>query len=269
MKTNTPIHRLAVGAAAFVLLVPGPGHLPQPADPGRIGGQGRPGAAGPGGQQPAEWRLRGAGTWSLTRHLRRRPGDQRHPDLPGRRQTRFAGGLPSTTANGPSPCRPRTGPTADDGDHELIVQAVDGSGKSLERRLLLHFDNLPPVVLVKVPTGYASGQYNGDFSIKGEAADEFSVARVELEVWNNAGTSRLLGPAVAAGTSSWSYLLRQHGPAALWQLPSHQESPLSTARATRIAYLYHDDDVVCGQRRRHRDRGAGVQPGPGRSPWRD
>ncbi len=130
-----------------------------------------------------------------------------------------------------------------DGEYEIVVRALDGSGKSLERRLLLYVDNHAPVVLVKVPTGYASGQYNGDFSIKGEAADEYGIDRVELEIWNSTGTALLLGPEVVVGTSSWSYLFKSKD-----LLPSgtavYQLRITAFDRSDNTnAYLYHDDDV--------------------------
>ena len=52
------------------------------------------------------------------------------------------------------------------------MRAEDASGKFIEKRLLLYVDNTPPVVLVSVPLGYRTDEYNGSVSAKGEAADD-------------------------------------------------------------------------------------------------
>ena len=94
-----------------------------------------------------------------------------------------------------------------DGERELIIQVVDGSGKTIEKRLLLFIDNKPPITMITQPWD-TPGTYNGDFSIKGEATDEFGIGRVEVKVYDDAtGTQVMALPILAQGTVSWSYLL--------------------------------------------------------------
>jgi hypothetical protein len=80
-----------------------------------------------------------------------------------------------------------------DGARDIIVRVTDGSGKSIEKRILLYFDNTPPVVLVKVPLGYVypPNEYNGTVSIRGDAVDQFPIQRVALEIQNASGGARL------------------------------------------------------------------------------
>jgi len=59
-----------------------------------------------------------------------------------------------------------------DNEKEFIVHAIDTSGKTIEKRLVLFIDNHPPLVLMKVPQGYKPpNEFNGDISLKGEALE--------------------------------------------------------------------------------------------------
>ena len=94
-----------------------------------------------------------------------------------------------------------------DGEQELIIQVVDGSGKTIEKRLLLFIDNQPPIAMITQPWD-TPGTYNGEFSIKGEAADEYGIDRVEVRIYDDATGIQVIGlPTQAQGTVSWSYLL--------------------------------------------------------------
>jgi len=129
-----------------------------------------------------------------------------------------------------------------DGEKELVIIITDTSQKAIEKRLFLFVDNKPPLVLVKVPQGYTSNELNGDFYIKGEAADQFGVALVQVEVLNDSG-GQVQAPEDAIGTSSWSFLF-----------DSKTYLPTGSAdykfRVTAFdnslnpnSYIYHYDDV--------------------------
>ncbi len=93
-----------------------------------------------------------------------------------------------------------------DGAYDVIVLQTDSGGKTLEKRLLLYFDNTAPVVLVKVPLAYAypPNEYNGTVSIRGDVFDQFPIQRVDIEIRNSSGT-QLVPPTTVTGTNSWSY----------------------------------------------------------------
>ncbi len=91
-----------------------------------------------------------------------------------------------------------------DGSVEIILLITDNSGKSLEKRLLLYFDNTPPVVVVNQPVQYAFSTFNGDLVIKGDASDTLGVKNVKLSVEDSEGTV-LVDEDDAEGTNSWSY----------------------------------------------------------------
>ena len=93
-----------------------------------------------------------------------------------------------------------------DGGRDLVVRATDGSGKNIDKRILLYFDNTPPIVLVKVPLGYAypPNEYNGTVSIRGDAIDEFPIEQIAVEIRNASDTVLASVPSVT-GTNSWSY----------------------------------------------------------------
>jgi hypothetical protein len=93
-----------------------------------------------------------------------------------------------------------------DGGRDLVVRATDGSGKNIDKRILLYFDNTPPIVLVKVPLGYAypPNEYNGIVSIRGDATDQFPIQQVSVKVYNASGT--LLASSTGdIGTNTWTY----------------------------------------------------------------
>ena len=102
-----------------------------------------------------------------------------------------------------------------DGSYEVTVVITDASGKSTKQSLVLYFDNHAPVVLVKEPLSF-NGTLNGDIAIKGEVADKFRIASVEVLLfdgngnelpWNEGGVSleeenrKLLEDM----TNSWSF----------------------------------------------------------------
>ena len=129
-----------------------------------------------------------------------------------------------------------------DGEKELIITVVDVSQKVVELRLLLYFDNGAPVVMFKLPQGYASNQFNGDISIKGETADQFGIQRVDISVFDAEGNA-VIEPVAAAGTNSWSYIFKSK---------DYVESGTASFSVAATAYdysgnsntfVYHYDDV--------------------------
>ena len=86
------------------------------------------------------------------------------------------------------------------------MRVTDGTGKTIEKRILLYFDNPPPIVLVKVPLGYVypPNEYNGTVAIRGDAVDQFPISRIAVEIQNASGTPLVSVPSVT-GTNSWSY----------------------------------------------------------------
>ena len=97
-----------------------------------------------------------------------------------------------------------------DGEKELILVVEDTSGKEIEKRLFLFFDNRPPLVLVTVPYQYEyspptdTNTFNGDFNIKGEAADQFGIYQVTVEIFDSPMGPSPVSTYTATGTSSWS-----------------------------------------------------------------
>jgi hypothetical protein len=100
-----------------------------------------------------------------------------------------------------------------DGEKELIIQATDTSDKVIEKRLFLFFDTAPPLVLVTVPYEYKydpplqKNTFNGEFSLKGEAADSFGIKRVTVDVYDSPMGASPLQSYTAAGTASWTALI--------------------------------------------------------------
>ncbi len=103
-----------------------------------------------------------------------------------------------------------------DGSYEVAFKITDSSGKSTTQKLVLYFDNHPPVVLIKEPLSF-SDILNGDITIKGEVADKFRIDSVEVLLfdgdgneypWNEGGVSedeenrKLLEDM----TNSWSFV---------------------------------------------------------------
>ncbi len=92
-----------------------------------------------------------------------------------------------------------------DGEKDVVIDITDSAGRVITNRLLLYFDNTPPLVLVNVPLGYdpASFEYNGDVAIKGDATDQFPIDRVEVEILSGA---TVILSSTANGTNSWTFI---------------------------------------------------------------
>jgi len=73
-----------------------------------------------------------------------------------------------------------------DGSKELSILITDLSGKTTEKNLILYFDNHAPVVLVKEPLDF-SGNFNKETVIRGEVADKFRIATVEVLLYDQNG----------------------------------------------------------------------------------
>jgi len=92
-----------------------------------------------------------------------------------------------------------------DGETELLLTITDQSGKAIEKRVLYFFDNTVPIVMVTQPQDYISNEYNGNFIVKGEAADQFGIDQVEYRLVEPNGTV-VQDWTETDGTSSWSAL---------------------------------------------------------------
>ncbi len=92
-----------------------------------------------------------------------------------------------------------------DGEKLVAVVVKDDSGKETETRLLLYFDNSPPVALVNLPAD-PSAFYNGIVRISGEAYDAFGVQKVDVEIYSDSALTNLLVSGTAEGTSTWNFL---------------------------------------------------------------
>jgi hypothetical protein len=129
-----------------------------------------------------------------------------------------------------------------DGPKDVVIDITDSAGRVITNRLLLYFDNTPPLVLVNVPLGYdpASFEYNGNVAIKGDATDQFPIDRVEMEV--RSGASVILS-GTANGTNSWSFIFESetyvHG------IGEYDFVLTAYDRAGNgSSYLYHAQDVM-------------------------
>ena len=71
-----------------------------------------------------------------------------------------------------------------DGSKEISILITDGSGKSTEKTVVLYFDNNAPVVLVKEPLALTD-TFNKDVTIRGEVADKFRIASVEILLFDS------------------------------------------------------------------------------------
>lgn len=91
-----------------------------------------------------------------------------------------------------------------DGELELVVLITDASGKQTEKRQLYYVDNTRPLVLVRNPQGYATTSYNGNVTVRGEAADLFAIDEVRVQIQDDSGNG-LTGFELADGTNSWVY----------------------------------------------------------------
>jgi hypothetical protein len=129
-----------------------------------------------------------------------------------------------------------------DGEKDVVIDITDSAGRVITNRLLLYFDNTPPLVLVNVPLGYdpASFEYNGDVAIKGDATDQFPIDRVEVEILSGA---TVILSSTANGTNSWTFLFESetyiHGIGEYdFVLTAYDRAGNSSS------YLYHTQDVM-------------------------
>ncbi len=91
-----------------------------------------------------------------------------------------------------------------DGEKDIVVLVSDTSPtpKTNGKRLLLYFDNTPPLVVVTVSPGYLSAASDSTFSIKGEASDPYRIKKVTAVMEQGTGTLSQV-----EGTNSWSFVL--------------------------------------------------------------
>jgi len=72
----------------------------------------------------------------------------------------------------------------DDGSKELVFKVTDKAKRSTTKTLILYFDNNDPVVLIKEPLDLSAIQ-NKDVTIRGEVADKFRIASVEVLLFDD------------------------------------------------------------------------------------
>ncbi|TFH05160.1 MAG: hypothetical protein E4H09_02440, partial [Spirochaetales bacterium] len=134
-----------------------------------------------------------------------------------------------------------------DGEVNAIVRVIDASGKKLERTNLFYFDNTAPLVLVTIPQSYAANQYNGNISVRGEAADLFGLVSVEYRILNDLEVP--FSPydttwGTAEGTNSWAFIYDN----SLVDVPNTGDILVeirATDRAGNISQsIIHYDDVL-------------------------
>lgn len=124
-----------------------------------------------------------------------------------------------------------------DGEKDIIVLVSDTSPtpKTNEERLLLYFDNTPPVVVVNSPAGYATTSYTDLIvNLKGDATDPYRIRRVSVELTGGSGT---LAP--VEGTNSWTCAFTSTG--------TGNYSFKITAEdyaGNKSTHFYHYDDVL-------------------------
>ena len=125
----------------------------------------------------------------------------------------------------------------EDGEKDIIVLVSDTSAspKTSEERLLLYFDNTPPVVVVKSPVGYADNVYsNSILNLKGEAADPFRIRNVDVELMTGEGVLSSVD-----GTNSWSAVFTSQGTGTY----SFKVTAEDYA-GNRSTHFYHYDDIL-------------------------
>ena len=132
-----------------------------------------------------------------------------------------------------------------DGETEVIVTANYSNAGSdpVVKRILYFFDNTAPIVMVTLPQDYGSNAYNGNLTVKGEAADQFGISSVEFRLVDGSNTE-LAGWREADGTSSWSALFNS-----LSYIPAGSGVIKVELRATDRAgnvstFIVHYDDVL-------------------------
>jgi hypothetical protein len=92
-----------------------------------------------------------------------------------------------------------------DGEHDVLFRITDTSNKVTDKKILLYFDNTPPLVMMTAPSvyGMTTPAYYGVVTVKGEAADTFGMQNITIRILNSSDVQ--LVQATANGTSSWSY----------------------------------------------------------------
>ena len=125
----------------------------------------------------------------------------------------------------------------EDGEKDIIVLVTDKAPtpRTSEDRLLLYFDNTPPVVVVNSPAGYASTSYSDlIINLKGEATDPYRIRSVEVELTGGSGT---LDP--VEGTNSWNCSFESSGSGAYTFRITAEDYA-----GNRSDHFYHYDDIL-------------------------
>lgn len=96
-----------------------------------------------------------------------------------------------------------------DGEYTIIITITDSTGKSMEDRLLLYFDNTPPTVLITSGEGITDdGASNSTVTVRGEAYD-YPFSRLD-----SVSATVITGSADAGtvqGKNGWSFPLQTLG----------------------------------------------------------
>ncbi len=124
-----------------------------------------------------------------------------------------------------------------DGEKEILLTVTDKAPepRTYETRLLLFFDNTPPVVLVKEPSGYESTDFTDSIiSLKGEASDPFRVRRVDVSLEGGSGS---LGD--VEGTNTWNCTFESPGTGSYIFRVSAEDYAGNVS-----THFYHYDDIL-------------------------
>lgn len=130
-----------------------------------------------------------------------------------------------------------------DGEKNIIIIATDSSGKIVEKKLLLYFDNRVPVVLITEPQAYASQDFNEDIIIRGEATDSSGIVEVQIEILD-ASDVQVTTPAVIDGTNSWSFLFLSNTAPYDTETGFHFNVTATDKSGQKNTYIYHYDDIL-------------------------
>ena len=130
-----------------------------------------------------------------------------------------------------------------DGEKNIIIIATDSSGKIVEKKLLLYFDNRVPVVLITEPQAYASQDFNEDIIIRGEATDSSGIVEIQIEILD-ASDVQVTAPAVIDGTNSWSFLFLSNTAPYDTETGFHFNVTATDKSGQKNTYIYHYDDIL-------------------------
>ncbi len=99
-----------------------------------------------------------------------------------------------------------------DGPKDFIVTVKDSAGKTTETRFVIYFDNRAPVVMFSLIVSegdYSNTPLWGNITIKGSAADQFSIRKVRVYIYRKSDNTLVYASPddASIGTNSFSLTL--------------------------------------------------------------